>query len=143
MRVYGPNGTVVAAAPRAPRRAATGGFEVPSEAGALAPRAPATLTNVAGVALLALQEQEDPAQRRRSGIRRGRGALDALDALKLGLLSGRIDSSALSRLRASAGELTLATGDHILDTVLAEIELRVAVELAKFEAAPSAKNREK
>jgi hypothetical protein len=61
----------------------------------------------------------------------GRGALDVLDDLKIGLLSGNFDSSTVIRLRAAAAELKSSSGDAGLDAVLAEIELRVEVELAK------------
>jgi hypothetical protein len=62
-------------------------------------------------------------------------ALDALDSLKVGLLDGNVDRSTLSRLKVAAEGLTEETGDAGLDTVLHEIDLRVAVELAKASAA--------
>jgi hypothetical protein len=83
-------------------------------------------------ALLALQGVEEPGERRKKAVRRGRTALDALDALKLGLLSGTLDTAALARLKSVTGGLAEPTGDAGLDTVLAEIELRVEVELAKI-----------
>ena len=55
--------------------------------------------------LVALQGMDDPAERRRRAVRKGRSALDALDALKLGLVSGDLDASALNRLRAMAADL--------------------------------------
>lgn len=54
-----------------------------------------------------------------------------LDTLKLSLLDGSIDRSTLARLKIAAEGLTEATGDPGLDEVLGEIDLRVAVELAK------------
>jgi hypothetical protein len=62
---------------------------------------------------------------------RGKGALDVLDALKIGLLSGNFDASTVSRLRDAAASLKSSSGDPGLDNVLSEIELRVEVELAK------------
>src|SRR5581483_6909737 len=82
-------------------------------------------------ALIALQGIEEPAERRRRAVKHGRRALDALDELKLGLLSGTVDQSTLLRLKSAAGDLRDASGDDNLDSVLAEIDLRVAVELAK------------
>lgn len=94
---------------------------------AAAPKAPATID-----ALLALQGvEDDPAERRKRSVQRGRGALDVLDDLKIGLLSGNFDASTVIRLRAAAAELKSSSGDAGLDAVLAEIELRVEVELAK------------
>ena len=58
-------------------------------------------------------------------------ALDVLDDLKIGLLSGNFDASTVSRLRDAAANLKSTSGDPGLDSVLSEIELRVEVELAK------------
>jgi hypothetical protein len=82
-------------------------------------------------ALLALQGIEDPTEKRRRSVQRGKGALDVLDDLKLGLLSGNLKASTVSRLRDAASDLKSSSGDPLLDGVLAEIELRVEVELAK------------
>ena len=83
-------------------------------------------------ALLALQGvEEDPVERRKRSVRRGKGALDVLDDLKIGLLSGNFDASTVSRLRDAAANLKSSSGDPGLDAVLSEIELRVEVELAK------------
>ena len=54
-----------------------------------------------------------------------------LDELKIGLLSGNLDASTVNRLRDAAANLKSSSGDPGLDAVLAEIELRVEVELAK------------
>jgi hypothetical protein len=83
-------------------------------------------------ALVALQGVEDATERRRRAVTRGRSALDALDELKLGLLSGRLDPAALNRLRGLSGDLKESTGEAGLDQVLAEIDLRVEVEIAKM-----------
>ena len=133
MRIQGPNGTTLGS--RAPniRRTSSSTFSVPEEAASVAdsrtisaPMAPANID-----ALLALQGIEDPTERRRRSVQRGRGALDVLDDLKLGLLSGNLKASTVSRLRDAASDLKSSSGDPLLDGVLAEIELRVEVELAK------------
>ncbi len=82
-------------------------------------------------ALVALQGVEDPTERRRRAVKRGRDALDVLDDLKLGLLGGTLDPAALKRLKAAAAELTDDPAMPGSIAVLAEIELRVEVELAK------------
>jgi hypothetical protein len=82
-----------------------------------------------------LQAFEDPAERRRRAVKRGRATLDALDALKVGLLAGDLDSAALARIEAEAASVGETSGDPGLDHVLAEIGLRAAVEVAKFAVA--------
>jgi len=132
MRIYGPNGAALATAPATARRAAVGTFTVSEEeqprntAGASSLRSISTLD-----ALMALQGVEDPTERKKRAVAKGRNALDVLDALKLGLLDGSVDGSTLARLKVASEGLTEGSGDSSLDTVLDEIDLRVAVELAK------------
>jgi hypothetical protein len=82
-------------------------------------------------ALMALQGIETPLERRKRALAKGRNALDVLDRLKIGLIDGTLDQSTLARLKVAADGLTEQTGDPGLDSVLSEIDLRVAVELAK------------
>ena len=134
MRIYGPNGTSVGSQPPSTRRASSTGFTLEPEAQstsdsrpAIAPKPSANLD-----ALLALQGiEEDPLERRKRSVKRGKGALDVLDDLTIGLLAGSFDASTVARLRAAAADLKVSSGDPGLDAVLSEIELRVEVELAK------------
>jgi hypothetical protein len=134
MRIYGPNGTTIGSPAGNARRTGSTGFSLPDDVttasetrAATAPRAAAGID-----ALLALQGiDEDPAERRRRSVARGKGALDVLDDLKIGLLSGNLNASTVSRLRDAAANLKSSSGDPGLDSVLSEIELRVEVELAK------------
>jgi hypothetical protein len=133
MRIYGPNGTTLGSPASNTRRTSSTGFSLPDASAvpeevrsATAPRTAASLD-----ALMALQGVEDPTERRRRSVARGKGALDVLDDLKLGLLSGNLDASTVNRLRDAAANLKSSSGDPGLDTVLSEIELRVEVELAK------------
>ena len=133
MRIYGPNGTTLGSTPSNVRRTSSSGFALPEDAAAApesrAVMAPKTAANID--ALLAMQGIEDPVERRKRSVQRGKGALDVLDDLKIGLLSGNFDASTVSRLRDAAAALKSSSGDSGLDAVLAEIELRVEVELAK------------
>lgn len=123
--------TVVRDAPAARRSGS--GFSLTDGTNGAARTGPGHLQAISGVdVLVALQGVEDKAERRRRGVRGGRAALDALDALKLGLLTGELDQPALNRLKAAAAELTAATGEPGLDRVLADIDLRVQVEIAKL-----------
>jgi hypothetical protein len=132
MRVYGPNGTAFATAPAAARRSAGGTFTPAETSAPQAQSAAVALRTLGGIdALIALQGIEDPAERRRRAVKHGRRALDALDELKLGLLAGTLDQATMLRLKAVSADLRDGSGDDRLDHVLAEIDLRVAVELAK------------
>ena len=133
MRIQGTSAPATAAASSGTRRSASGTFSLDGENTARAASATSGMRIIGGIdALLALQGVDEPGERRRKAVRRGRTALDALDALKLGLLSGTLDTAALARLKAVTSGLGEPTGDAALDTVLAEIELRVEVELAKI-----------
>jgi hypothetical protein len=98
---------------------------------AAAPRAAAA---VAGLdAMLALQGVEEAGEKRRRLMRRGRSLLDVLDALKLGLLDFASPADTLGRLSALVREGRERAEDPGLESVLNEIDLRAAVELAKLE----------
>jgi len=133
MRIYGPHGTTLGTPAGNARRTNSSTFVLPDTSStqeSRAPTAPKAATNID--ALLALQGiEEDPVERRKRSVARGRTALDVLDDLKLGLLSGNLDASTVVRLRDAAANLKASSGDPGLDAVLSEIELRVEVELAK------------
>ena len=117
----------------AARRTSSTGFSLPDMTAAPETRSAAPPKAAANIdALLALQGvEEDPVERRKRSVARGRGALDVLDDLKIGLLAGNFDASTVTRLRDAAASLKSSSGDAGLDAVLSEIELRVEVELAK------------
>ena len=133
MRIYGPNGTTLGSPASNTRRTSSTGFSLPEAPSTPEEPRSATAPKAAGNidALLALQGVEDPTERRKRSLARGRGALDVLDELKLGLLTGNLDASTVNRLRDAAANLKSSSGDPGLDAVLSEIELRVEVELAK------------
>ena len=114
------------------RRAPGGTFSLAQAETPQAQSAAVALRTVGGIdALIALQGIEDPVERRRRAVKHGRRALDALDELKIGLLGGTLNQATMLRLKSVAADLHDASGDDRLDQVLAEIDLRVAVELAK------------
>ena len=133
MRITGPNGTTLGSQSSGVRRTSSGGFSLPEDAASASEsRAAAAPKAAAGIdALLALQGIEDPTERRKRSVQRGKRALDVLDDLKIGLLSGNLDGATVNRLRDAAANLKSSSGDPGLDSVLSEIELRVEVELAK------------
>ncbi|MDR3467743.1 MAG: flagellar assembly protein FliX [Xanthobacteraceae bacterium] len=132
MRIYGPNATTFNTPATSTRRTGSSSFTLPETSETTESRGPAAPRSVSGIdALLALQGVEDPVEKRKRSVKRGKTALDVLDDLKLGLLSGSLDAATVARLRAAAADLKSSSGDPGLDAVLAEIELRVEVELAK------------
>lgn len=140
MKVTGPSAPSAPRGSRPPR--ASGGFSVPAPAGA-GPAGPATsaggVSNVSGVSsLMALQGVEDATERRRRAIRRGGGILDRLEELKLALLDGDVGETTLERLSRTLREERTLDGDPGLDSLLDQIDLRAAVELAKAEVRRSA-----
>jgi Class II flagellar assembly regulator len=84
-----------------------GGFTPSESNGPQTAGATISLRTIGGVdALIALQGMEDPTERRRRrAVKHGRRALDALEELKLALLSGSLESSALLGLKAVAADL--------------------------------------
>lgn len=136
MRIQGAGATAIAAKSAAPARAAPGSFTVADSDSSRSAGGAASLRAISTVdALLALQGVEDVGERRKRAVAKGRNALDVLDQLKLGVLEGTLSPSTLARLKVAADGLTEGSGDPGLDTVLSEIDLRVAVELAKAGAA--------
>jgi Class II flagellar assembly regulator len=132
MRIYGPNGTALATAPKTARRAPPSGFALSEDEAPRQSGSAGSLRSISTVdALIALQGIEDPTERKKRAVAKGRNALDVLDALKLGLLEGSVDHPMLARLKVAADGLGETSGDPMLDSVLGEIDLRVAVELAK------------
>jgi Class II flagellar assembly regulator len=66
----------------------------------------ASLPTIGGIdALIALQGQDDPAERRRRAVKRGRTALNALDELKIEVLGGTLGPSTLLRLNSATADL--------------------------------------
>jgi len=133
MRIYGPNGTTLGSPASHTRRTSSTGFSLPEASpspeeprSAQPRRPPATSMRCSRCRMSRIRPSAASVS-----VARGRGALDVLDELKMGLLSGNIDASTVNRLRDAAANLKSSSGDPGLDSVLSEIELRVEVELAK------------
>lgn len=94
-------------------------------------------TPLAGLdAILTLQTQTDTSEeRRRRSARRGHDLLDGLDRLKAALIMGRVSTRELQAISGRLAERAGASGDPRLDALIADIELRAAVELAKLAVA--------
>jgi len=108
------------------------GFALPAEA----PAKSAATSGVSGItpldAILALQTDEAPSQRRARQSKRGSDALDVLERLERALVMGHAPMA----LRAELDQLQRGaetTGEAGLDEVLREIDIRLAVEAAKLD----------
>lgn len=82
--------------------------------------------------LIALQAAGDSLERRKRATRRGRDLLDGLDQLKIALLSGRVSEESLANLSSQLRQRRENVDDPRLDELLAHIDLRAEVELAKL-----------
>jgi hypothetical protein len=115
-----------------------GGFAVAGGGAAQGAAATARAGGPGGVgsldALLALQALDGPLERRRRSVKRAGRILDELDGIKVALLDGEGVAGALSKLSDAVRQERSATEDAKLESVLDEIEVRAAVEMAKREA---------
>jgi hypothetical protein len=84
-------------------------------------------------ALLVAQELPDALAGRRRAVQRGNSLLDRLEELRLGLLAGVLPRERLEELTRLARTARETVDDPRLSEVLDEIDLRVAVELAKLD----------
>lgn len=118
------------------RRGATGGgFSVSEGSTSRASSGTAGAGPIGSLdAILALQEDGHTGERRKRAAKRGHDLLDALDQLKAALLNGRVPVADLKAIAARLSERAEMTGDPRLDEVIAHIELRAKVELAKLQA---------
>jgi hypothetical protein len=139
MRIFGSNAIARATNAPAPKRPAGGGFAVSEDQAPASTGPVATLCTVGGIdALMALQGQDDRRERRRRAVTHGRLALDALDALKVEMLGGTLGTATVNRMKSAGVNLAETSGDAALDAVIAEIDLRLAVEIAKLTAPQNA-----
>jgi len=136
MKVTGPGSVTPATGKAGAKRAqAAGGFADLLRPGevrgkpVVAPTAPASPVE----SLWALQEVPDPTKRRSAGLKRGQGLVDRLEELRMSLLTGFIEPGKLERLKTALAEERAQVDDPQLQSVLDEIEIRAAVEQAKWE----------
>ncbi len=143
MKITGPNGTGSATGPRSARPSgAGGGFRLPDLDDAGGVQSTGGVNRAGGVmgvdALLALQDVGGPLERKRRAVGRAGRILDVLDEIKLALLDESLNLGQLDRLRRAVRDERAHTDDPKLESVLDEIELRAAVEIAKLEQAARA-----
>jgi Class II flagellar assembly regulator len=102
-----------------------------ARASALTGAAPLTAVDT----ILALQALPDSLDERRRGVKQGDETLSLLDEIRDGLLAGTIPHNLLNRLATATARHRDGFADPKLGAILAEIDLRARVELAKLEMA--------
>ena len=139
MRVTGPNRNagVSRSSKSAGKNRASGDFKLGDDDKASSAGATQGARSLAAVdALIALQEVPDAiAEKSAQAIERAEDMLDALEDIKIGLLSGVLPKSRLIRLARLIEQRRADIDDPQLSGILDEIELRAKVELAKLENA--------
>ena len=83
--------------------------------------------------LLGLQEVSDEETKRRKMVKRGQFTLDALSNLRDALLMGSLPMSTLQAMEKAIAAERAITADPMLESIMNEIEVRAAVEIAKLE----------
>lgn len=86
-------------------------------------------------ALLSLQEMPEDEIRKRRAVQESRGTLEALETLRMALLDGAVPEHLLQTLTRVVAVQKQHVDDPHLMSVIEDIELRAAVELAKLERA--------
>ncbi len=86
-------------------------------------------------ALLTLQEMPDDEIARRRAVLESNGTIEALETLRVGLLTGSVPEHLLQRLTEVVALQKQKVEDPRLMSLIEDIELRAAVELAKLERA--------
>jgi hypothetical protein len=135
MKITGPAGPnqVQSRGPAKRGRAGDGSFASELGGDAAATQSAASTSPSSAIdALLALQEVDDATSGRKRAIRHANDLLDRLDAIRLGLLTGSIPKDQLERLARLARDGRPQVADPQLAEILADIELRAEVELAKL-----------
>lgn len=130
----GPVGATAGAGRRRNASGSGGGFaraldlEAPENTAQLAGSGPISALG----SLLSLQESPDATAGPSRGRQRAEDLLAGLEDLRRGLILGSIPVQQLRLLADRLGQHMGNTGDPRLDGIIGEIELRVAVELAKL-----------
>jgi hypothetical protein len=107
-----------------------------SEAGETSNTVPVTdISNTALTNLLALQEISEEDIRRKKLMQQGGNMLEVLERLRGQLLAGSIPAHLMQDLSRQLSVEKQFVADPVLNDIIEEIELRLAVELAKLEVA--------
>jgi len=135
MKISGPGSIRPATLRRASRASdeSSEGFAAQLSGGEIAPPTVGSAGPLTAVqSLLAIQEVPNATHNRKRAVKRGQDLLDQLDQIRLGLLTGSISPDRLKHLARQLREPRSTDLDPNLAQLMDDIELRVAVELAKL-----------
>lgn len=138
MKVQGPSSTQAAQNARRAGGVVAPGFVLPgADMGAASTtNKAAPLSNLTNIgALLSLQTQDDPIERRKRAMRRSNSLLDQLDQIRIAILSGGVSHAQVNALSSTLREYRDDVDDQGLNAILDDVELRAEVELAKLQRA--------
>lgn len=109
--------------------------------GTSAPESAPAATAVAGTNIfLGLQEVSEDEVERRRAMKQGKSMIDALEQLRDSLLVGTVSARTIRQLEQVLGEQRSTSLDPRLQSIMNDIEVRAAVELAKLERASTPKD---
>jgi hypothetical protein len=134
MRVSAPGPVQTSTVRRTERRASSGGFsslitadDAPSTSATLQTQATASVG-----AILALQATDDATTGRKRVLQRATDMLAELDEIRRALILGDLPPQRLAAIASRLAKKESGELDPVLQQILQDIELRVAVELAKL-----------
>jgi hypothetical protein len=101
----------------------------------VAPPPPASdITSISSLdALLSLQEIPNDELSKQKAFQQSKEVIESLDNLRIALLSGTVSENILQKLKNLSNIKRQLINDNRLNNIIAEIELRAAVEIAKLE----------
>jgi hypothetical protein len=134
MRVSGPGQIQPSSVRRSERRPGAGSFSsliATDESSATGSAMPAHATTSVG-AILALQQSDDATTGRKRAMQRATDLLSELEEIRRSLILGALPPQRLQAIAARLAKKDQSELDPMLQQILQDIELRVAVELAKL-----------
>jgi hypothetical protein len=134
MKIEGPRGVGSVGSSRKASASGASGFSLPSEGPSAAAEATGIMPTLSVDGVFALQAQGFDPNRRGRQVKRASATLDALEGLARAHLEGAAPHAQRLQLTALRAQ-SEATGDPGLDSVLDDIDVRAAVELAKLDVA--------
>jgi hypothetical protein len=139
MKIEGPRSAGATGAPRKANATGGAGFTLPADDVAETAQASGVRAASSLDSIMALQTLGFDPHRRGRQVKRGAKTLDALEALARAHLEGAAPDAQRLQLVALQKDVE-RTGDPGLDSVMDEIDVRAAVELAKLEMADRRRN---